>query len=521
MVGKRKSSADKPKAIVMPIEAPDADDFTLQVAKVVPELNVIRAPEGIKDISEAHLQGLDIAKLLEDLKAKAEPAEALKARIANTRSEELYQEARAVIEIDDPLELVQMAIRGLGYGGDIKPALITYLAATSRLIFMREGSMPVHLLLTGQSTVGKNYTLAMIKRLLPSEAYHTIDAGSPRVLIYDDADLRYRLLIFGEADSLPAGEDNPAASAIRNLLQDHHLHYQVTIKDKETGDYTVHKVDKPGPTVLISTSTRSLGDQLSTRLFTLEISDSGEQVSAALATQAMIETEGISQPDEALLAYQAYLQLKAPFKVVVPFARELASTMDKTAVAPRILRDFARLLSLVKAVAILRHHKRRLDGQGRILAELEDYQTVRELVAEMYTETTSGAVAVIREIVEAVMELNYARGDGEHITATKLAAHLGIHKSTAVRRAKKVLKQGWIVNRDQRRGYPADYAPGEPMPVSAGLPTTEALIGKTGVAVASNVQPISEGKTGKGCTVAGITDGSVPPYTPDNDILEV
>lgn len=502
-------------------QEPGAEDLALRVAKVVPNLKVITAPEGIKDISEAHIQGLDVVSLLEDLKAKAVSAEDLKARIANARLEELHQQARTVIEADDPLELVEKAIRGLGYGGDIKPAIITYLAATSRLLAMREGAMPVHLLLTGQSAAGKSYTLGITKRLLPPEAYHEIDAGSPHVLIYDGADIAHRVLIFGEADSLPTGEDSTPASAIRNLLQDHYLHYQVTILDKETGDYTVRKVDKPGPTVLITTSTRSLGDQLSTRLFTLEIADSAEQISAALATQAALETEGGSPPDGALVAYQSYLQLKAPWKVVVPFAGELASAMGKMAVAPRILRDFARLLSLIKAVAILRHYRRKVDSEGRILAELADYKTVRELVAEMYAESTSGAVAAVCELVAAVRELDVSRGESERITAAKLAAHLGIHKSTAVRRASKALRQGWIVNHEQRRGRPADYALGDPIPASEGLPTVEDLTGCRVAAVAPNVQPVSEAKTGNGCTVAGLTDGGIPPHTPNNDVLEV
>ena len=116
--------------------------------------------------------------------------------------------------------------------------MITYLAATSRLLAMRSGAMPVHLLLVAQASAGKSYLLGIVIRLLPSEAYHVIDAGSPRVLIYDEADLQHRVLVFGEADSLPAGEDNPAASAVRNLLQEHCLKYKVTIKNPETGEYS-------------------------------------------------------------------------------------------------------------------------------------------------------------------------------------------------------------------------------------------------------------------------------------------
>lgn len=490
-------------------QEPGAEDLILRAAKAVPNLKVITAPEGIKDISEAHIQGLDVVDFLEELKAKAELAEVLKARIANARLGELYQQARPVIEAVDPLELVKVAIRNLGYGGDIKPAIITYLAATSRLEAMREGAMLVHLLLTGQSAAGKSFTIRIVLALLPPEAYHVIDAGSPRVLIYDDADLQHRLLVFGEADSLPAGEDNPAASAIRNLLQDHYLHYQVTIRDRESGDYRVRKVDKPGPTVLITTSTRSLGDQLSSRLFSLEIGDSKEQIGAALETQAALEIEGSKPPDSGLIAYQSYLQLKAPWKVVVPFAGELGSAMGKMMVAPRILRDFARLLSLVKSVAILRHHWRQTDNEGRLVATLDDYETVRELVADMYIESTSGAAASVRELVEAVRKLDTSWTGDERITNTALAKHLKTGIMQTTRRAKKAVEHGWLTNREQRKYYPADYALGEPMPEIEGLPTL------TGVNTVNRVNNervnTSSFKIGTVNTLTPLTDGDAPP----------
>ena len=73
-----------------------------------------------------------------------------------------------------------------------------------------------------------------------------IDAGSPRVLIYEKPDLRHRVVVFGEADSLPAGEDNPAASAVRNLLQEHELRYKVVVRDGETGSTSCRKSSVPG-----------------------------------------------------------------------------------------------------------------------------------------------------------------------------------------------------------------------------------------------------------------------------------
>jgi len=497
-------------------QEPGAEDFVLRVLKSVPGLRFIRAPDEVKDISEAHVQGASIPALLAELKAKAEYGEVLRLQYTNEQLQRLYHEAKAVIETDDPLELVKGAIRGLGYGGDIKPAVITYLAVTSRLLEMRPGTMPVHLLLTGPSSGGKSYTLGIIKELLPTEVYHIIDAGSPRVLIYDEAPLEHRALVFGEADSLPAGEDNPAASAVRNLLQDHHLHYEVTIRDRETGNYQTKRVHKPGPTVLITTSTRSLGDQLMTRFFSLEIGDSKEQISAALVTQAALEMEGIRCPDAGLVAFQSYLQLKAPVKVTVPYARELGMAMAKMAVAPRILRDFARLMSLIKALALLRHYRRGLDDEGHIMATLADYATVRELVNDMYIDSSTGATSDIRKLVEAVIALDASRADGERITNTTLAKHLDIGIMQATRRAKKALKQDWLINREQRKYRPADYAPGEPMPEVEGLPILEGV--NTANIVNNEAVNAFSFKNKLVNTLTPLTDSDTPPHTPSDDI---
>ena len=489
-------------------QEPDAEDFVLRVLKSMPDLKFIRAPDGIKDISEAHIRGYDIPSLLMELKSKAESGQTLKTQRTNILLKQLYQEAKPIIEAGDPLKIIEQAIRGLGYGGDIKPPLITYLAMTSRLLEMRTGAMPVHLLLTGPSSGGKSYTLGVVKSLMPAESFHVIDAGSPRVLIYDESSLEHKVLIFGEADSLPAGEDNPAASAIRNLLQDHQLHYDVAIRNRETGEYEVKQVRKLGPTVLITTSTRPLGDQLMTRFFTLEIGDSREQISAALKTQAGLETNGIPSPDPSLAAFQAYLQLKAPVKVNIPFAAELGDGMSKMSAAPRIHRDFARLLSLIKAVALIRQHWRQVDGKGHIVAELADYETVRELVNDMYVDSSTGATSNIRTLVEAVTELDSKRDNGERITNTALSKQLNVGTMQASRRAKRAVTLGWLINKEQQKYHPADYAPGEPIPDVEGLPILERV--NTANTVNNGHVNDSELKNGTVNMLTPLTDGIIP-----------
>jgi hypothetical protein len=341
---------------------------------------------------------------------------------------------------------------------------------------------------------------------MPESAIYAIDAGSARVLIYDSAELKHRVLIFGEADSLPAGEDNSAASAIRNLLQEHRLRYDVVQRSEETGEYCVKHISKDGPTVLCVTSTRTLGEQLNTRVFTLEISDSHEQIVAALDTQAGLEVTGTAGPDPALVAYQSWLQLSAPIKVTVPFAARLARGMSGMAQSPRILRDFARVLSLIKVVALIRQHHRQTDS-GRIVATLDDYDYVRALIGDMFAETVSGATLATRTLTEAVTQIEKSKQAFEKITNVTLASHLGIGPMAAGRQAKRALRMGWLVNKEQRKYHPADYGSGEAMPPIQGLPE---ITHDNSLEIQSVITKTST-KTATDNTITPLTAGTTPP----------
>lgn len=494
-------------------QEPDAPELPGKILKDITAVKVIQAPDGFKDLNEAHLKGEDVPALLDKLKAAAIPAETLRQTELAAKLNELEKAAEPVLLTPDPLALVRHAFLSQGYGGDVGQPIITYLAATSRLLAMRQGAMPVHLLLVAQASAGKSYLLGIVLRILPDEAYHFIDAGSPRVLIYDEADLQHRVLVFGEADSLPAGEDNPAASAVRNLLQEHRLSYKVTVKNPETGEYGVKEIEKPGPTVMISTSTRRLGYQLDTRVFSLNVADTPDKIKAALLAQAELELNGATAPDDALIAFQSYLQTLAPWEVAVPFIQVLAVEIGRKATATRIMRDFARLNSMIKSVAIVRHRQRLRDKAGRIIAQIEDYSTVFDLVGPMYEATLTGATKEMRATIQAVGEM---LEKGESITATSLAARLVVNRGTASRRVNAAIRRGWIINRETKKGQPWDLQLGEPLPETQGLPDPERL--RAYCTVASAAEAPIEGATTQSaeiinddsgcCTVAADTDGS-------------
>ncbi len=193
---------------------------------------------------EAEQNREDGRKLLHDLWEAQVPVKDFLRMEEIINEKSIRERAEPVENAPDPLQLVADEIKRLGYGGEIRPALIVYLAATSRLLKLRAGSMAVHVILIGPPSAGKSWTIRSVLQLLPENAYHVIDAGSDRVFIYDPEPLKHRVLVFGEADSLPTSEDNTAASALRNLLQDNYLHYDVVERSAETGSSQVRVIEK-------------------------------------------------------------------------------------------------------------------------------------------------------------------------------------------------------------------------------------------------------------------------------------
>ncbi len=241
----------------------------------------------------------------------------------------------------------------------------------------------------------------------------------------------------------------------------------------EKGKWTAQEVLKPGPTVMITTAVRRLGAQLDSRLFSLEIPDDQDQVRLALHVQARIELEGSTNPDPELIAFQGLLQAKAPWEVVVPFVEKLVERIGRSPSATRVLRDFQRLLSLVKAVTVMRHAHRERDEKGRLVATLEDYKPVFELVEDMYESSVTGASKMLRRVVDAVRDLE--REGKAEVSMKMVAEKLGVVKSTVSRYVKTAESQGWIVNLQEVKGRSAKLKIGEPLPDKEGLPDPRSL----------------------------------------------
>ena len=202
--------------------------------------------------------------------------------------------ARPLLDAPELLDLITAVIADNGYAGDPTPALLAYLALTSRLL-----PRPLNLAFVAPSAAGKNRAVDAARALVPEQAYQIVRAATPHALIYSDEPFQLRVVIFAEADSIP--DDGAAASAIRSLVSDGELSYDVV--ENHGGVLVTRHIQKPGPTGLITTSTKPLPYQMDTRVLTVGITDTPEQTRRVLLAEAAAANGARLTPD--LAAFQA------------------------------------------------------------------------------------------------------------------------------------------------------------------------------------------------------------------------
>jgi len=330
-----------------------------------------------------------------------------------------------------------------GYAGDLMPAQLAYVALTSRLL-----ARPMSLAFVAEAAAGKNATVDAARALVPPGAVYEFTAGSPRALLYTKEPFEHRVVLFTDADGLP---HNPAAaSAVRSLAEGNALRYAVTTLNRQTGQFTTQTVTKPGPTGLVTTSTRPLRPPLSTRLLQVAVAGDTDATRAVLVRQGQ-EAAGETPPPPDLspfLAFQRWLTQAGNRRVIVPFGETLAAAMPST-FEVRTRRDFRQLLSAVQTIALL-HQRQRDQRNGAILATFDDYRVARELLE------VSFYFAAAEELTPAIQETVEAIGPNQrNVSETDLARKLELTRQAVWARLRTPLKKKWVLNEGAGRGGPA------------------------------------------------------------------
>jgi hypothetical protein len=377
------------------------------------------------------------------------------------------------------LDAMADEIRSRGLVGEQRLAQTLYLVLTSRLL-----AKQVSAGVKGHSASGKSYTVETVTRFFPPEAYLEFTAMSERALVYSTEQYAHRTLVVYEVTALREGvEDDMTSYFIRSLLSEGRIDYEVTVRAKD-GGFTTEKITKKGPTNLVFTTTKTrVHSENETRILSLATDDSREQTARVLLELA---DEGNGNGDlEPWRDLQRWLA-DAEHRVTIPYATRLARHVAPVAV--RMRRDFGSLLALIRAHAVLHQANRERDDDGRIIATLDDYTVVRELVADVIAEGVGTTVSdMVRETVAAVAAL--ATADG--VMALAIADKLGLDKSNVSRRLRVAADGGYVRNLEDKRGRPGRWTVGDSLPESVDLlpdptqlATANALLDLRGCAVA-------------------------------------
>jgi hypothetical protein len=286
--------------------------------------------------------------------------------------EELWGRCQGIATSPRILDRFAEDFRLSGVVGEDRTAKLIYLAVTSRWF-----ARPVSIAVKGPSSGGKSYTVQRVLDFFPPSAHYSLTAMSDRALAYSTEPLQNRFVVLYEA----AGMKGEIASyLIRSLLSEGRIRYETVEKTK--AGLQANLIEREVPTGLITTTTLvGLHPENETRLLSVTVKDSPEQTAEILVSIAAEKTNATDfAPWHALQAWLA----GGERRVTIPYGGQLASMIPPMAV--RLRRDFGMLCTLIKAHAFLHQASRERDSQGRIMATIDDYTAVRELVADLISE---------------------------------------------------------------------------------------------------------------------------------------
>ena len=117
------------------------DELIKAVITDLPDVRVIEAPADAKDVSELYLHNpKGFRARLEALLKAARPASEIRAEALSTEARECFKVAHPLLQDPKLLDKLSNTLGSLGYAGDTRPALMSYVAIASRL--MEETSQP-------------------------------------------------------------------------------------------------------------------------------------------------------------------------------------------------------------------------------------------------------------------------------------------------------------------------------------------------------------------------------------------
>lgn len=403
----------------------------------------------------------DFNKLLKNVPAwrpnapKAQREQASKQREAEKsrkKTDEQRRQSAAMRLAQDPaiLHRAIKLIGEFGVAGEQRNIGIVRLAVRSRAL-----RRPVNVQVHSASSTGKTHVVHSTLMLEHESSFYELTSSSEKALIYLEDSLEHRLLYIQEPEGLAGGV---GAAAMKSLIWEGRLNYDTVVQ--QDGVFVTQHIEKDGPTGLIITTTRDLEEQISNRMFRIELDSSNEQTRRILRSIAS-DAEG-SSSGQNLEAWIQFSKLTGEAaEVVIPYASWLSERVSIGTL--RIRRDFTQLLNFIRACAVEHRFQREKQPDGILLATTADYAMAHVLVADLFqVAQAEGITESDRLFLKAVAECSDLLGKAP--SQADLVRHTKASKATVSYRTAHLLSLGYLENHEEKKGRAAQLVPGTPMP---------------------------------------------------------
>jgi hypothetical protein len=283
------------------------------------------------------------------------------------------------------------------------------------------GSNPLNLFLKGESSIGKTYLAKSVAEYFPEEDVWFIGDMSPKALLHEHGtlengkvhvSLQNKILVFLETPRRQTLE------MLKPILSHDRKEIEYKIADRaSSGKLQTKSVIIEGwPSTIFCTTDHRYLEELSTRSLLTTPEATQEKIAHVLKYKGRIYSkpwEQIKKDQEEEVFKNAIKLLKSHSEVCIPYADVLAERYTKT--EPRVMRDFDKLMELIKMSAFLHQRQRPSfevdngnDSVQYIIANEYDYKIGFDLFDHIRETTVTGLAKPIIDFYEKVIsELDY------------------------------------------------------------------------------------------------------------------
>lgn len=308
------------------------------------------------------------------------------------------EQAESLLEEADLLTFAGDVIANLGLVGEWENADLVFLAGVGGML-----GKPLHLIVKGGSSGGKNTLVEKACAPLPDDQRHFVTHMSPKYLTRAEGPVT-GVLAITEAEGQDAAEYTLRAAMSEGEVVNY------TLVPTEEGGWEAEEQGVEVSASLVTTTTSPhLHPENENRVFELQIDESAEQTDSVVCQEARrwAEASDYRKIEEDtqfyLAALREALDRLEPAEVQIPYAVELAKAFPKTRLRAR--RDVPRLLNLIAVHALLHQRQREGTDEGLVVAELDDYRAVRPLVQATLGENLLGFTDKALEVADVLEEL--------------------------------------------------------------------------------------------------------------------